>query len=90
MPTILRKNGFEVMIYTNDHHPAHVHIFKAEGEVIIFLGNAHTPPMVRENIGMNCRHERAALMLVGEHQDDFLKAWRRTHGESKNRPLGDR
>ena len=32
MPTIYRQDGFEVMIYTNDHRPAHVHIFKAEAQ----------------------------------------------------------
>jgi hypothetical protein len=70
------------MIYTNDHRPAHVHVFKAEGEVIILLGNAHTPPTVWENIKMSRRNERAALILVGKHQDDLLAAWRQTHGES--------
>ena len=44
MPTIYRQNGFEVMIYTNDHRPAHVHIFKADGEVLIYLGSDITPP----------------------------------------------
>ena len=68
------------MIYTNDHPPTHVHVFKAEGEVIITLGDEHTPPQVRENIGMSRRDERKALILVGTHQDDFITEWRRIHG----------
>ncbi len=67
MPTIFRRAGFAVLIYTNDHRPAHVHIFKAEGEVVIQMGDAQTLPRVRENIGMSRRDERAALMLVAEH-----------------------
>jgi hypothetical protein len=82
MPTIHREAGFEVMIYLNDHRPAHIHIFKAEGEVVIFLGDEQTPPQVRENIGMSRRDERTALILVGEHQTAFLAEWRRIHGES--------
>ena len=81
MPTIYRKSRFEVIIYLNDHRPAHVHIFKAESEVVIFLGNEQAPPQVRENIGMSRRDERAALILVGEHQTEFLEEWRRIHGE---------
>lgn len=68
------------MIYTNDHFPPHVHVFKAEDEVVISLGNAYTPPRIRENIGMSRRDERSALVLVGEHQDAFLAEWRRIHG----------
>ena len=29
MPTVLRRDGFDVMIYTHDHAPAHVHVWKA-------------------------------------------------------------
>jgi hypothetical protein len=67
MPTIHREAGLEVMIYLNDHRPAHIHMFKAEGEVVIFLGDEQTPPQVRENIGMSRRDERAALLLTGKH-----------------------
>jgi hypothetical protein len=80
MPTLLRQEGFKVMIYTNDHPPAHVHVFKAEGEVIITLGDEQTPPQVRENISMSRRDERKALIIVGTHQDDFITEWRRIHG----------
>ena len=63
MPTIFRQDGFAIMIYLNDHTPSHVHVFKAEAEVIINLGNEATPPQVRENIGMSRREERAALVI---------------------------
>jgi hypothetical protein len=29
MPTVLREAGFEVRIYTLDHPPPHVHVWKA-------------------------------------------------------------
>ena len=55
------------MIYNDDHLPMHVHVFKAEGEVIINLGDATTPPWVRRNINMKVRTERRALEIVGEN-----------------------
>lgn len=34
MPTVLQQDGFSVMIYTRDHMPRHVHVFRAESEVV--------------------------------------------------------
>lgn len=80
MPTIYRQDGFEVMVFLNDHRPAHVHVFKAEGEAVIHLGSKTTPPRVRLNIDMSRADERRALMIVGEHQAELLEEWRRIHG----------
>ena len=80
MPTILYQDGFEVMVFTNDHRPAHVHVFKAEGELVIHLGSRTKAPSVRSNIGMSRADERRALVMVGEHQAELLHEWRRIHG----------
>jgi hypothetical protein len=37
MPTVLREAGFEVRIYTLDHPPPHVHVWKAGAVVKIDL-----------------------------------------------------
>ena len=37
MPTVLRESGFEVRIYTLDHPPPHVHVWKASAVVKIDL-----------------------------------------------------
>ena len=68
------------MIYTNDHPPMHVHVFKAEGEVIITLGDENTPPSVRENLNMRASIERRALEIVADNQDFLIAEWRRIHG----------
>ncbi|MBW4681744.1 MAG: DUF4160 domain-containing protein [Microcoleus vaginatus WJT46-NPBG5] len=39
MPTVLKKDGFSIRIYPNDHLPSHVHVCKAEGEAKIHLGS---------------------------------------------------
>jgi hypothetical protein len=37
MPTVIREAGFEVRIYTFDHPPQHVHVWKAGAAVKIDL-----------------------------------------------------
>jgi hypothetical protein len=36
------------MIYMDDHEPSHVHVFNAEGEVVIDLGTETVDPSIRE------------------------------------------
>lgn len=39
MPTVLCQAGFDFMVYTHDHRPAHVHIWKGGNELIVNLGD---------------------------------------------------
>ncbi|HEX8472704.1 MAG TPA: DUF4160 domain-containing protein [Pyrinomonadaceae bacterium] len=79
MATILRKNGFDFRIYTNDHRPPHVHVIKGDGEVVIELGDEHSPPLIREIYSMRDRDVASAYDLVIEYQIRLLEAWRRIH-----------
>ena len=80
MPTVLRKNGFQVIIWTNDHEPMHVHVFKAEGELVIDLGNDKAEVSIRENYGMRNTDLRRALSLISRNHDLLLEKWREIHG----------
>ena len=80
MPTIIRKDGFQVIIYTEDHLPMHVHVFKAEGELIVNLGDVNTAVSVRNNFDMSGRNERQALILVGKNQVLLQEKWSEIHG----------
>lgn len=35
MPTVLRERGFRFVINTDDHFPAHVHVFNGGNEAVI-------------------------------------------------------
>ena len=37
MPTVHRYDGLRVVIYPNDHRPAHVHVKGADGEAVFIL-----------------------------------------------------
>jgi hypothetical protein len=78
MPQVLEQDGFRVMIYPNDHRPAHVHVYKS-GLVVIRLNNRRTLPSIREVMGMSRKEVRDALLLVIEHKKMLVKEWRRIH-----------
>ena len=49
MPTIHRFDGLRVVIYPNDHRPAHVHVIGAEAEAVFVLNCPAGPPVLPEN-----------------------------------------
>jgi hypothetical protein len=71
MPTVLRQEGFAVMIYTSDHEPKHVHVFKAEGEIIVNLEDLS----IRKLRGMNPADVRKALGIVSDHREFLKNEW---------------
>jgi hypothetical protein len=76
MPTVLRIGGLRVVVYTNDHPPAHVHVLGPGWAVVINL----TGPSVREVINCNEREANEALRLVRDLKGELMAAWRRIHG----------
>lgn len=80
MPTVLRENGFAVMIYTEDHHPAHLHIWKAGKEVVIDLGKGAATPRILAVHGMSKSEVRRAFALVDSHLEYLRRTWREIHG----------
>lgn len=76
MPTILRHDGYEFRIRTNDHEPPHVHVFLRDGEAKI---NIETAEVVRI-WNMRPADVRRAERIVRANQTDFLENWRRIHG----------
>lgn len=79
MPTILRRNGFAFRVYPNDHRPAHVHVIKGDGEVVIELGGERTPPSIREVYGMRDRDVVSAFGMAVEFKTELLAAWKKIH-----------
>jgi uncharacterized protein len=81
MPTILREQGFRAVIYSNDHLPSHVHVFKGSGEVRIELGDEESDPSLMSITGqISDRDVAKALYLVRENQAELLTKWREIHG----------
>ncbi|MBW4524345.1 MAG: DUF4160 domain-containing protein [Phormidium tanganyikae FI6-MK23] len=80
MPTIIRKDGFRVIIYFDDHLPSHVHVISADSEVKISLGDDTELPKIIEYRGKRSIAIKA-LELVTSHQPELLAAWEEIHGQ---------
>ena len=51
MPTVLQFYGLRVVVYPNDHRPAHVHVIGNGCEAVFSLRCPDGPPELRENMG---------------------------------------
>ena len=77
MVTVLyrQRHGFDVRIYTEDHMPAHAHVWKGAKNVQINL----TTLEVDRNYGFNTREILAIRKLVIRNQDLLLDVWHMIH-----------
>jgi hypothetical protein len=75
MPTVLRQEGFEVVIRTDDHEPPHVHVFHGGASAKIMLESLR-----EEHCRLTRRQLVKALILVKQHQEWLLARWREIHG----------
>ena len=79
MVTVLRADGLRLVIFVNDHLPAHVHVF-GDGEAKIDLLGADGTPVLIWADGMSRGDVRRAMRLVVEQQKFLLARWEEIHG----------
>ena len=71
MVTIYRAHGLRVIIFTDDHEPAHVHIFGDGQARINLVGPDEVPALVKAE-GMKANDRRRAMQMVRDRQGQFL------------------
>jgi hypothetical protein len=81
MVTVLRAQGLRVVIFVNDHLPAHVHVF-GDGEAKINLLGANGAPALVWADGMSRGDIRRAMRLALEQQTLLLERWEEIHGRA--------
>ncbi len=79
MVTVLRAEGLRLVIFVNDHLPAHVHVF-GDGEAKINLLGADGTPVLIWADDMSRGDIRRAMRLVVEQQTFLLARWEEIHG----------
>ncbi len=79
MVTVLRAHGLKVVIYLDDHEPAHVHVFGDGQAKIDLVGTNGSPELVWAD-GMKRNEIRRAMALVADHRDSLLERWKNLHG----------
>lgn len=77
MATVLRQNGFSLMIYTRDHEPMHVHVWYQGGEAVIRL---ESEIEIIEVNGMSRSDTRRAFVIVAQNRDLLIEKWREIYG----------
>jgi uncharacterized protein DUF4160 len=77
VPTVLRQEGYDIVIRSNDHEPPHVHVFEGDGEAKIDLD----PVEVKQVWNMKRQVARKARRIVIENQEYLLQQWEEIHGK---------
>ncbi len=82
MPTIAQIDGLRVVVYPNDHRPAHVHVMGRGCEAVFVLHCPHGPVALRESLGFG-RHELSRIAAeLNAQLPGCCRAWRQIHGHA--------
>jgi Domain of unknown function (DUF4160) len=71
-----------VVIYPNDHRPAHVHVIGRGHEAVFNLHCPEGPVELRENYGFGRRELTKITARLTKHLSELCQAWERIHGEA--------
>jgi hypothetical protein len=81
MPTILRlKDSLRVVIYPNDHDPAHVHVIGAEKEARFILNCQGGDPELMGNYKFSSSEINKIKTELSKEIYFLCKKWREIHG----------
>jgi len=79
MVTVHRAFGFRFMIFSNDHEPAHVHVFGQGGEAKLNLTGSHGV-VLESAAGISRIDARRIVAEMQANKELLLAAWREIHG----------
>jgi hypothetical protein len=80
MPTIYSFNAVRVVVYPNDHRPAHVHLIGKGVEAVLDLNCPEGPPTLRENYGFSTQLLTELKNRVCEALNELCEGWSEIHG----------
>lgn len=80
MPTVLRIGGLRVVVYFNDHRPAHVHVIGNNREAVFELDRPLGGVTLRENYDFTGREIAAIKRALIRNLNELLAAWESIHG----------
>lgn len=79
MPTIARIGALRVVVYPNDHRPAHVHVIGDGCEAVFNLNCPQGPPELRENFGFSFAQVNRIKTALTGYIDHLCAVWNRIH-----------
>ena len=81
MPTVMRFDGFSVVVYPANHIPAHVHVFSGGREAVFNLNCPGGPVELRETYGFSRAAIAGIRKLLNERIAKLCHEWRSIHGQ---------
>jgi len=81
MPTVLRIDALRVVIWPNDHRPAHVHVKGTGGEAVFNLLCPGGPPTLRESYGFRLADLNRIEGTLTAAIATLCAEWRKIHGD---------
>ena len=79
MPTVLIIFGLRVVVYPNDHRPAHVHVIGNGCESVFNLCCSSGIPELRENYGFSLKELVKISEELESNMDLLCKRWSEIH-----------
>lgn len=79
----LEAKWFVFHIFSNDHDPSHVHVYKGGEKIVINLGDKTSPPSFvkrKRKTYMTEKNAAKAWKIVAVKQNYLLKMWGKIHG----------
>jgi hypothetical protein len=80
MPTVLWIGGLRVVVYPNDHRPAHVHVIGQGHEAVFELNGSKGIVTLRENYGFSRRDVARIGRALVVSLEMLLQEWESLHG----------
>ena len=80
MPTVLRAPPLRVVLYPNDHRPAHVHVMGPGAEAVFELGCPLGPLRLRESLGFSATQIGRIRRWLTQELKLLCERWRNLHG----------
>jgi len=83
MPTLFRIQGLRVVVYPNDHRPAHVHVIGRGCEAVFKLNCPAGPVDLRENLGFHRAELNRIATVLTQRLPSACTEWSRIHGTDR-------
>lgn len=80
MPTVFRIDGLRVVIYPDDHPPAHVHVYGGGREMVFELNCPDGPLTVRRSHGCTRQQANQVRDRLADMARLLCEWWSRIHG----------
>jgi hypothetical protein len=80
MATLFRVGSYRIVLYSNDHRPAHVHAV-GEGHARFLLGTSADGVQLIEQHGVPARELRRIAGAITLRHAECLAGWRKHHAE---------